>query len=96
MIDFLIEFILFIMFSKGDCEVLPKLYEAIPQLNGITFSYLIRQYLHGKPTKNLPRRKIFYVKSGNPCWRIASYTSIAAVFERFNERTLSFIGIFKK
>lgn len=59
MIDFLIEFILFIMFSKGDCEVLPKLYEAIPQLNGITFSYLIRQYLHGKPNKKSSKTEDF-------------------------------------
>ena len=31
--------------------------------------------------------RFIYFKLGYPCWRKASYTNIAAVFERFSERT---------
>lgn len=33
-----------------------------------------------------------YIKSRYCCWRSASYTRIAAVFDRFSERTCSVIG----
>ncbi|RBP86874.1 hypothetical protein DFO70_12322 [Cytobacillus firmus] len=77
------------IFKRGEQERKPAF--RLKQIHKLKLGFV-----YYKSAKHLPERKMFYFKWGNPCWRRASYTKIAAVLERLSERTLLFMGILKK